>query len=416
MTVSAASAEWCLKCNICTAACPVAAVTDEFLGPKAVGPQAERFRHPSLAQPDPTVSWCSGCGACSRVCPHGVPVAELNLLAKARLTSQKGSSLRDQAIARPASLARLARPLAPVANALMGSPSLRRVAEAVLGVSRFAPLPRFASRSFRSLEASRRVASPPASASRPRLAYFHGCSVDAYEPHFGQLTLHVLEALGFDVVVPPQGCCGLPLQSNGLLDEARRYALRNVEALTPFAAADIPIVGTSTSCTLALKHEYRAVLGLEGESPAIVAAAVTDIFELIRSRETELLEGRQLHPVPLRILYHPPCQLKSHAVGFPAYDVLRRIPDLEITLSDAECCGVAGTYGMKRERYTVARAVGASLFEAVRRIAPDAVVTDSETCRWWLEGHTGVRSCHPLELLALALGVAGTTITVGGKD
>ena len=34
----------CVKCNICTTACPVAAVTPLFPGPKYVGPQAERFR------------------------------------------------------------------------------------------------------------------------------------------------------------------------------------------------------------------------------------------------------------------------------------------------------------------------------------------------------------------------------------
>ena len=37
----AQSLDHCIKCNICTAACPVAAVTDKFPGPKFVGPQAD---------------------------------------------------------------------------------------------------------------------------------------------------------------------------------------------------------------------------------------------------------------------------------------------------------------------------------------------------------------------------------------
>ena len=40
------TADLCVKCNICTAACPVAAVTELFPGPKVVGPQAQRFRAP----------------------------------------------------------------------------------------------------------------------------------------------------------------------------------------------------------------------------------------------------------------------------------------------------------------------------------------------------------------------------------
>ena len=39
-----ATLDECIKCNICTSYCPVAAVTDKFPGPKYVGPQAQRFR------------------------------------------------------------------------------------------------------------------------------------------------------------------------------------------------------------------------------------------------------------------------------------------------------------------------------------------------------------------------------------
>ncbi|MEO8393919.1 MAG: 4Fe-4S binding protein, partial [Chloroflexota bacterium] len=38
------TADLCIKCNICTSACPVAPVTELFPGPKTVGPQAQRFR------------------------------------------------------------------------------------------------------------------------------------------------------------------------------------------------------------------------------------------------------------------------------------------------------------------------------------------------------------------------------------
>jgi glycerol-3-phosphate dehydrogenase subunit C len=394
----------CIKCNICTAACPVAAVSDEFLGPKAVGPQAERFRHPQWAATDPSVTLCSGCGVCSRVCPHGVPVAELNIRAKGQLASHKGVPLRDRLIARPAMLGALAQPLAPLANAVLRARPARVLAQAFLGLSRSAPMPQFSAQTFRSLEPAQQLPAPLPPGSRPQVAYFHGCSVNYYEPGLGRLTLRVLDHLGFDVWLPPQGCCGLPLQSNGQFAAARRYAQTNVRTLAPFAAAGVPIVGTSTSCTLALKHDYRAILGLETEEADLLAGAVYDIFEFLRDAHPNLLD-RASNPVPLSLLYHAPCQLNAHGVGMPAYDVLRRIPGLSLTLSESECCGVAGTYGLKSERYSVAFAVGSSLFDQIRQTKPDLVVTDSETCRWWVEGHTGVRTRHPIEILAVALGL-----------
>ena len=77
------TAELCVKCNICTSACPVVPETDLFPGPKYVGPQAQRFRDPGEPSPDVSLDYCSGCGVCTVVCPHGVKVMEINTAAKA---------------------------------------------------------------------------------------------------------------------------------------------------------------------------------------------------------------------------------------------------------------------------------------------------------------------------------------------
>jgi glycerol-3-phosphate dehydrogenase subunit C len=401
---SGLTADLCLKCNICTAACPVAGATDLFPGPKAVGPQEERFRQPGQPSVDLSVAWCSGCGVCSRVCPHGVAVTEINVRAKAALAEQQGVHLRDQLISRPGLLGRIGTRMAPLANAVLGNTLARRAMEATLGVSRQGPLPGFATRSLRRNHADLIAAAPLAMAADSTcVAYFHGCSTEYYEPWIGDLAIAILERLGCRVLLPPQRCCGLPLQSNGLFPAARRYARSNIDSLSPFASADIPIIGTSTSCTLALKHEYRAILDLEGEAVERVAGGVYDFFEFLTLSRVSQLQQLTLRSIPQTVLYHPPCQLRGHGIGTPALQVLRMIPDLEILHSEAECCGVAGTYGLKRERAAVAYEVGRELFDQARQVKPDIIVSDSETCRWWIQRHTGVKCMHPLQLLAKAM-------------
>ena len=76
------SLDQCIKCNICTTACPVSAVTDLFPGPKYEGPQAARFRLDDQPSPDKSVDYCSGCRVCDMVCPTGVKIAEINTRAK----------------------------------------------------------------------------------------------------------------------------------------------------------------------------------------------------------------------------------------------------------------------------------------------------------------------------------------------
>jgi glycerol-3-phosphate dehydrogenase subunit C len=394
----------CLKCNICTFACPVASVSDVFLGPKAVGPQANRFYHPNLPLPDDTVTWCSGCGTCSQVCPHGVLVAELNIQTKARFASQSHIPLRDQLISRPDLLGRLGTRFSRVANPLLALRPPRLVLEKFLGIHRSAPMPPFASSTLRERARALCVESPPAKgrSTSAIVAYFHGCSSNYYEPDLGELAIRFLEMLGYDVVLPPQVCCGLPLQSNGIFPAARKHALTNIRYLFPFAQNGIPIVGTSPSCTLSLKHDYQAILGITSEEAMSVSQNTFDIFEFVDFHAKDQISACMFNDFSARALYHPPCQLKSHGIGTPALHVLRRIPELDIVLSESACCGVAGTYGMKSEKYQIAEDVGQTLFAQARTIKADFVISDSETCRWWITRHTGLPAYHPLEVIALA--------------
>jgi glycerol-3-phosphate dehydrogenase subunit C len=207
------------------------------------------------------------------------------------------------------------------------------------------------------------------------------------------------------VSLPPQVCCGLPLQSNGLFPAARRYAVKNLALLSPFAEKGIPIIGTSTSCTLALKHEYRAVLGLHDSPADTVAASTYDFFEFL-TQDPTFLNFLKLEEVPARAYYHPPCQLRSHGIGTPALQILQRIPDLNLAVSEAACCGIAGTYGVKKETYPLARAMGEQVIINAKAFNADFIINDSESCRWWLSKHANIPAYHPLEILARSMGLA----------
>jgi glycerol-3-phosphate dehydrogenase subunit C len=81
------------------------------------------------------------------------------------------------------------------------------------------------------------------------------------------------------------------------------------------------------------------------------------------------------------------------------------VPGLRVVENDASCCGVAGTYGLKKEKYSISMEVGSTLFGQIERAAPDLAVCDSETCRWHIEKATGVKSVHPIEILHRAYGL-----------
>lgn len=404
------SADVCIKCNICTSACPVAAVTDLFPGPKVVGPQAQRFRALEAESVDQAVEYCSGCGACSLACPHGVQIAEMNIIAKAAMAKRDGIPLRNRILGRSELLGQLGTLFAPLSNFPIQNKFLRWVGEKMLGVSRQAAFPKFTRRSFRATLPVSPSPEPLAQERGPRgeahkVVYFHGCSTNYYEPHVGQAAVAVLRHNGCEVTLAEQNCCGLPMQSNGEFDAARGKAEANLRKLAPYVRQGYVIVGTSTSCTLTFKHEYRSVLGLHSAEADLVAANTYDFFEFLEKLGAERKLKTDFRPVNQRLIYHAPCQFRTHAVGRPAADLLRRIPGVTLTETQTECCGVAGTYGLKAEKYQIAVDVGEQVFGEIRDSGAERIACDSETCRWWMEGHTGVQAVHPVEVLAEAYGL-----------
>jgi len=393
------SLDQCVKCTICESACPVMEVTGLFLGPKTVGPQAERFRGGEHS-PDHSVDYCSGCGICTRVCPQGVRIAEINSRAKAQLRVEHGGRIRDQLIARPEVMGRLARPVAPLFNWAMSNQWLRAVGQRTVGIHSLAPVPKATTRTLEYRLRRRR----PRRATGQRVVYFHGCSTNYFEPGVGLATIAVLEHNGLQVEVPRQGCCGLPLQSNGLYPAARDYIRRLTSQLSKPDLAGLDVIATSTSCGLMVKREAIEILGVEDPSLEDLAARTYDIFEFLRRRHESGELRTDFVPVPLTVAYHAPCQQQNQQIGKPVLDILSMVPGLKLVELDRGCCGIAGTYGTKVEKYEIAMRVGAPLFGDVQEVQPDLVLCDSETCRWQISHGTGVASVHPVEILYKAYG------------
>ena len=83
--------------------------------------------------------------------------------------------------------------------------------------------------------------------------------------------------------------------------------------------------------------------------------------------------------------------------------LLQMIPGIEFTPLEQNCCGMAGTYGFKKENYANSQAIGEPLFEQIRSVNPDVVACDCETCKWQIEMSTGYKVENPISILAQAI-------------
>ena len=82
---------------------------------------------------------------------------------------------------------------------------------------------------------------------------------------------------------------------------------------------------------------------------------------------------------------------------------MKMIPGLSLSILPSNCCGIAGTYGFKKENYAFSQAIGSKLFSDIEASGADIVATDCETCKWQIEMSTGKTVLNPVEILAKAV-------------
>jgi glycerol-3-phosphate dehydrogenase subunit C len=381
------------------AVCPVSRVTPLFPGPKQAGPGAQRFRLASQDSVDDWIELCTACRLCDTVCPAGVPISELNLMAKAKYMDERGVTLRDWLLVRSDRFGELFSRFSAIVNPMMKMRAIRWLLDKALKIDRRRDLPAFESPTFRRWFRNRPVVMN--TAGRPRIAYFYGCFTNTNEVDVGKAAVVCLEAYGYSVSVPPQRCCGIPRLGVGDLRGAREMGRRNLSLLLPTIREGTDIVFSSTSCGMMFRHEYGPLLNLPGAEE--LATHLFDICGFLLRLHEEGKTAVRFKRLALKAAYFAPCHLRSLNSGLPALELLRFVPGLDIHMIEAECCGLGGLYGFKKEKYAIAEEIGKDLAKEVVRMKPEVVLTDCEGCRMQIRHLTGLDVLHPLQLLRDAL-------------
>ena len=161
--------------------------------------------------------------------------------------------------------------------------------------------------------------------------------------------MKVLNALGVGVqLLDKEKCCGIALISNRLRKQATENALHNVEQLSKAAERGLKVLTTSSTCTLTIREEYPNLLGVDN------AAVKDSLLMATRYIYEKLEQGAQLPfraDFHKRVAYHTPCHMQRLGWGVFSQKLLQLIPGIEFIPLDQTCCGIAGTYGFKKENY-----------------------------------------------------------------
>ncbi|MDP9454249.1 MAG: oxidoreductase [Actinobacteria bacterium] len=335
---------------------------------------------------------CVACKACKSECPSQVDVASMKTEVLNQMGQKHGFSLRQKAAGHIRSQLAIAARVPRLYNAVAGT-GLARHAASLAGIDPRRSLPKVTTWTF-----SERFPHLPQGDGPVEVALFNDTWNEYQRPQIGEGMVRVFAAAGAKVHLPEVVCCGRPMLSEGLVDEARENAKKNLDILTSLIERGIPLVGLEPSCILTMRDDYRKLL--PGDERVERLAEATRLFEeAILELDSELpLEGG--NPV----LLHGHCHQKALVGTKPTEDALKLAPGTEVKVVDSGCCGMAGLFGYEKDHYEVSMKMGERrLFPAVREAKGQVLVAPGTSCREQILGGTGGHAIHPAEYLANCL-------------
>ena len=359
---------------------------------------------------------CLECRACKTECPTGVDMARFKSEFLYDYHRRNGTPLSAHLLGQIRELSAFANHFAPRINAWLEAGWVRALNETLFGIDRRRSLPAWAETTLADAWRTRAPAGGQGGATRdaagaggrerPEAVLFADTFTNYYDPEIGLAAAAVLDAAGLAVRLGPDACCGRPLISQGLLDEARRRSADVVSKLHPIAAAGTPIILLEPSCLSALIDDAPDLLRGDEQRQARDVAAACVLFEDHLNRAIDNREAiLPLRSGPEQIVLHGHCHQKSLGLMAPATSLLERIPGSTVTELDSGCCGMAGSFGYMKDHFEISRQIGERvLLPAARSLPEGAVLVASGTsCRHQVRDFASVDAQHPATLLCSLL-------------
>ncbi len=352
---------------------------------------------------------CTGCSRCVPNCPVKIDIPRLNTVIKDRLTkSAGGPSIQQRFFGHFAELARLAEVAPRISNRINNLPVSRTLLENFAGIDRRRAIPPFAEETL--VEQYRKYRRNVNSTDKAGLSAGVVLFADVYtnynNPEVGMATVRVFDKFGLPITLSKVFDDGRGLQSQGLVEKAEGRARRLAVYLEKLIDDGKEIIVAEPSVLSMFRRDYGNLLDDKRLFEKIAEHSFDPIEYLnglVISGSLDLTNYLKRNPSHAqRIFYHAHCQLKTIGGGSVAPEFLRRA-GFAVEVSNVECCGMAGSFGYKKEYYDISKRVGDDLVNQIKAVSSTdkdtVILANGTSCREQIGSEISAAVYHPMEFL-----------------
>jgi FAD/FMN-containing dehydrogenase/Fe-S oxidoreductase len=344
---------------------------------------------------------CLACKGCKHECPVRVDMATYKAEFLSHYWSRRLRPRHAYALGLIYWEAQLASKMPKLANALTQREPFASLSKRLVGVAPERRPPAFAERTFRDWFSARgRV-----HAGRPRVVLWADTFNNFFHPEVAIAAVEVLEAAGYEVVLPERSlCCGRPLYDYGMLTLARWHLRQILRTLRSEIQAGTPVVALEPSCGAVLRDELQGMFPHD-ENAKRLGRLTMSIGEFLAQKATDW----QPPSLDRRAIVHLHCHQKATSDTDCDTRVLDRL-GVNYEVLESGCCGLAGSFGYEAgEKYEVSVKAGERvLLPAVREAPKHAlVITDGFSCRSQIEHGSDREAMHLAQVVQMALHEGG---------
>lgn len=348
---------------------------------------------------------CLSCKGCKSECPSNVDVGKMKAEFLQHYYDANGVPFRTRLIANFTQSSRWASLLPWLYNFVVQNPVTSSILKKVAGFAPKRSLPTLHRFTLRNWFEKRHQKQ-----GKPHLrtvVIFCDEFTNYNDVEVGIKTIELLEALGYQIIMPRCEESGRTYLSKGLLRKAKQIAEKNIRIFKDIVSQNAVLVGIEPSAILSFRDEYLDLVDEKNLPDAQKIAQNTFLLDEFLAHEIDKgnIRAEQFTQEAKILKLHGHCHQKALSNLVYTKKVLSLPTNYQMQLIRSGCCGMAGSFGYEQEHYEVSMQIGELvLFPEVRKSDEKVIIVASGTsCRHQIKDGTGRRSYHLAEVMWEAL-------------